>query len=139
MKNHSKQRDLVYENLKKRDDHPTAEQIYMSIKNDYPNIGKATVYRNLNDLCNEGKAKRISSITGGADRFDGILAPHIHFECRSCGDILNIYLNDYQNNQIYGEVEHLTDEMGGLYEESQITITGYCKKCKQLKELKNQS
>lgn len=47
---YSKQRELIYENLKARCDHPTAEAIYSDLKKDNPGLSLGTVYRNLNFL-----------------------------------------------------------------------------------------
>lgn len=54
MTKHSKQRDAIFENLRSRKDHPTAEEIYLSLKPAMPAISLATVYRNLAQLENEG-------------------------------------------------------------------------------------
>ena len=43
---YSKQRELIYENLKARCDHPTAEIIYTELKKDNPSLSLGTVYRN---------------------------------------------------------------------------------------------
>ena len=47
---YSKQRELIFNNLKHRYDHPTAEMIYQDLKVDYPHLSLGTVYRNLNQL-----------------------------------------------------------------------------------------
>jgi len=45
---YSKQRELIFNNLKHRYDHPTAEMIYQDLKVDYHHLSLGTVYRNLN-------------------------------------------------------------------------------------------
>ena len=40
---YSKQRELIYENLKARCDHPTAEAIYSDLKKDNPGLSLGTV------------------------------------------------------------------------------------------------
>ncbi len=55
MKKYSKQRELILDSLRKRKDHPTAEKALFGFKNEMPELGIATVYRNLSDLCEEGK------------------------------------------------------------------------------------
>ena len=47
---YSRQRESVKACLMARKDHPTAEVIYASIREQYPNISLGTVYRNLNLL-----------------------------------------------------------------------------------------
>ena len=64
----SKQRESIKKFLISRYDHPTAETVYMNIKEEFPNISLGTVYRNLNLLTNLGEAVKISTPDGG-DRF----------------------------------------------------------------------
>ena len=51
---HSKQRDSIKTCLMGRRDHPTADAVYMSIREEFPNISLGTVYRNLNLLVELG-------------------------------------------------------------------------------------
>ena len=50
MLKHSKQRDAIEQFLATRYDHPTAETVYLNLREDYPKISLATVYRNLSLL-----------------------------------------------------------------------------------------
>ena len=43
----SKQRDAIIKFLMTRKDHPTADMVYMNIKEEFPKISLGTVYRNL--------------------------------------------------------------------------------------------
>ena len=81
----SKQRDAILSFLATRYDHPTAETVYLNIKEEFPNISLGTVYRNLNLLSEIGEIQKISSGVG-PDRFDGNPAPHYHFLCKKCGN-----------------------------------------------------
>ena len=80
MKKYSKQRELIINSLKNRTDHPTADMLYIDLKKEMPNLGIATVYRNLVELCEEGVIIKIKS-KNGPDRYDGNTMPHVHFEC----------------------------------------------------------
>ena len=73
----SKQRESIKAFLATRTDHPTADTIYMNIRQEFPNISLGTVYRNLNLLANIGEAIKITT-PDGADRFDGNVKPHCH-------------------------------------------------------------
>ena len=44
---YSKQRESIKNYLCGREDHPTADMIYTSIREEYPNISLGTIYRNL--------------------------------------------------------------------------------------------
>ena len=73
----SKQRESIKKFLISRYDHPTAETVYMNIKEEFPNISLGTVYRNLSLLADIGEIQKLS--TGiGPDRFDGNPKPHYH-------------------------------------------------------------
>ena len=51
----SKQRESIKKFLISRYDHPTAETVYMNIKEEFPNISLGTVYRNLSLLADIGE------------------------------------------------------------------------------------
>ena len=83
MKNYSKQREAIKHELSKRRDHPTAAQIYESVRNTVPNISLGTVYRNLSELSESGE---ILCINVGDDRehYDFDNSVHLHLHCKKC-------------------------------------------------------
>lgn len=122
---HSRQRDAIRQNLMGRCDHPTAETVYMDIKEDFPNISLGTVYRNLSLLSELGEIQKIS--TGiGPDRFDGNTKPHCHFQCRVCYNVLDIPFD-------YPEVlnSHASKNFPGIIEGNSIQFFGLCPDCMQ--------
>ncbi len=131
MKKYSKQREIILESLKSRKDHPTAEKLFMDLKKQMPELGIATVYRNLTELCEEGLIIKVKSRTG-PDRYDGNELPHIHFECKKCGDFIDIYLTETQIKQMYSIMKKLSGEVEAEYENSEIYLTGLCKRCKNI-------
>ena len=84
MKNYSRQREDLLSILKNSKSHPTAEELYNSIKEKIPSVSRWTVYRNLKDLVDEGYIIKIS-MAGGADRYDYIHKKHNHIICKYCG------------------------------------------------------
>ena len=68
---YSKQRASIKDYLMHTTSHPTADTVYLHIKEEFPNISLGTVYRNLNLLADIGEALRIPTPDGG-DRFDPI-------------------------------------------------------------------
>ena len=130
MRKYSKQRELILNSLRNRKDHPTAEKLYLDLKNEMPELGIATVYRNLSDHCEEGKIIRIKTASG-PDKFDGNTMPHIHFECKECGDIIDIVLFENQVKQLDNDLKIFAKQINAEVEDSEITITGLCKKCKK--------
>ena len=78
---YSRQRESIKACLMSRKDHPTADALYTSIREQFPNISLGTVYRNLNLLADIGEAIKITTPDGG-DRFDARTNPHYHFYCK---------------------------------------------------------
>lgn len=69
--------------------HATADEIYTMLVHEHPNISKATVYRNLQRLCEAGEIQRVE-IPGDADRFDHLLHRHYHAKCVECGRVFDV-------------------------------------------------
>lgn len=86
---YSIQYDKLMENLFSRKDHPTADMLYFSLREQFPKISLATVYRNLGMLENSGKIRRLKSVDG-ADRFDADISNHDHFCCNTCGAFIDL-------------------------------------------------
>lgn len=87
IKRYSKQRELIYQAVLNTTEHPTAETVYKWLKPDNPALSLGTVYRNLNQLADEGSIIRIPL---PVERFDGRVEPHAHFICRSCGRVYDL-------------------------------------------------
>ena len=85
---YSKQRASIKDYLMHTTSHPTADTVYLHIKEEFPNISLGTVYRNLNLLADIGEALRIPTPDGG-DRFDGRCEPHYHVVCTNCGNVFD--------------------------------------------------
>ena len=86
---YSKQRDIVYNNVLSRCDHPTALEIYNGLKNYYPKLSLGTVYRNLSSLVDAGLVKRVE-VSSGHDRFDKTLMEHTHLLCVRCNSVTDV-------------------------------------------------
>ena len=122
MTRHSRQRDAVLVNLCSRYDHPSAEDIYLSLKPDMPAISLATVYRNLAQLETDGKIIRVGS--GGTARYDGNISPHYHLSCLKCGSVVDIFMDDD-----CGICEKAAKIFEGTIISHSVLFTGYCTDC----------
>lgn len=78
---YSRQREAIKEYLSHTKEHPTADTIYMRIREIYPNISLGTIYRNLSLLVEKGEIIRINGIDG-SDHYDGNTQKHYHFYVR---------------------------------------------------------
>lgn len=120
---YSKQRESIKELLNSSCDHPTADMVYMGVRQEFPNISLGTVYRNLNLLVDLGEAVKITTPNGGV-HFDGRTAPHYHFCCNKCGEVIDLELE---------ELGCINDAAGknfdGIIESHSMMFYGTCKKC----------
>lgn len=72
--------------------HLTAEQIFDALRQTYPTVVLATVYNNLNRLCQAGLVRRVT-VEGSPDRYDRVQR-HDHLVCRKCGRLRDLDLGD---------------------------------------------
>ena len=84
----TRQKQVVYSILCSTDSHPTAEWIYEEAKKQVPDISLGTIYRNLQLMLGEGKARELN-FGKGQSRFDGNPEPHYHFVCEKCQRVLD--------------------------------------------------
>ena len=87
----TKQRELILAAIRATDAHPTADELFQSIRPQMPMISLATVYRNLNYLAGEGIIRKLE-MPGMPDRFDRRLEPHDHLVCDACGRVMDLDL-----------------------------------------------
>ena len=120
---HSKQRDSIKEFLATRKDHPTADTVYMNVRQSFPNISLGTVYRNLTLLADIGEIARLR-VGDGVDHFDYDTTPHYHFVCSECGAVLDLDMT-FMNHMTETARENFDGEIEG-----QVTwFYGRCSKC----------
>ena len=82
----------ILEIINNSDRHMTAEEIYFSLRENVGKVAIATVYNNLNSLCEEGEIKKLS-FPNEPDRYDKTIR-HDHLVCSKCGKITDIFLDD---------------------------------------------
>ena len=122
----TKQRQLIAETVRALD-HPSAEEVYSAVSSEHPNIGKATVYRNLNLLSEQNEIGKIH--TGeGADRFDRRTDLHAHLRCRNCGKLFDAPMRELPALQ-----KLLEDTNGFAVEKFMLEFVGLCPDCKNKK------
>lgn len=120
----SEKRNELLKILRGTKTHPSAEWIYQQMKETYPTIGLATVYRNLKILLEQNLIFKVD-VGDGTDHFDaGIEIPHDHAYCRMCGGIFDIYdIPDTYLNELSADDFSV--------EAHSLILYGKCKKCKQ--------
>lgn len=123
--NYSKQREVVLDSLKKNVIHPTAEKLYSIIQIEYPEVSKATLYRNLSQLADAGIIKKIDGLEPSA-HFDHNTHPHYHFICEKCGRVFDISTDVAQN-----VTEKAEQETGFKITSHELVFKGLCKDCQE--------
>lgn len=118
MQRNTVQRRFILSTVQNMHNHPTAADVYDSVTEICPGISRATVYRVLGTLVEEGEILLVP-IADGADRYDFTLGEHAHFYCRGCGKVMDLPL---ETNPVAKDgdfkIERLT-----------LTASGLCPDC----------
>lgn len=120
---YSRQRESIKACLMARHDHPTADTLYMAIREDFPNISLGTVYRNLNLLVDLGEIQKLTC-GDGADHFDADTSPHYHFVCRDCGQVSDLNMQTMEEMNAIAQKHSL-----GHVDSHTIYFFGACENC----------
>ena len=119
------QRVKILEFLDKNRIHPTAEQVYLGLKDEMISLSKATVYNSLKKFAESGLILELT-VFENETRYDYNKNNHIHFKCIKCGQIFDIN----QGNQIFSE----SNIDGHKISEYQINLRGICNSCLKKEE-----
>lgn len=87
------QRRIILDELQKCRVHPTADELYMKVREIMPRISLGTVYRNLEVLSDMGSILKLDFV-GNQRRFDGNSEFHYHIVCTECGRIDDVGLDE---------------------------------------------
>jgi len=118
-----------------KEHHISAERMFEIVSKKHPMIGRATVYRNLAAMAEDGKLRRIE-VPGGPDCFDTFLHDHHHIRCSDCRSIFDVDMKHISLGEMH---EKITDKRGFLIEGFVLAFHGTCPKCQesQAKRKKN--
>lgn len=104
-------------------DHPTAEQVYQTVKKKYPTLSLATVYQTLHLLTEIGLLQELG-FSDRVSRYDPDTSPHINIICRDCGKI-----QDYQAESTKRLWNQTIKELGFKPVGQRLDIYRCCDKC----------
>ncbi|MCI6273459.1 MAG: transcriptional repressor [Coriobacteriaceae bacterium] len=120
----TRQRQLVLAAVREMCDHPTADEIYLRVREQDDHISRGTVYRNLHLLADTGEI--LSVKTPGGERFDRRLDHHAHLVCPECGSVVDVPAPEQDGFR--RQIERST----GYADVSTSTIlTGVCPACQK--------
>jgi Fur family transcriptional regulator, peroxide stress response regulator len=118
------QRAAVYRFVSSTDKHPTADEVFLAVRSDVPDISLATVYKSLETLVGCGLAMKLAYGDGSA-RYDGRTDPHHHARCLGCSRMF-----DLPGGLSAGELSELGGgTQGFLITGYRLELTGYCAEC----------
>ncbi len=112
--------------LRSRRDHPTAEELYRSLRDQGHRTSLATVYRALRTLAEDGLVAEVRGL--GADRFDPVPSAHYHLVCTRCRGVYDADV-PYQD-----ELDDLPARDGFRVTGHEVTFYGVCGTCSHHKE-----
>ena len=117
-------------------EHLTAEEIYELAKEQYPEIGLATIYRTVQVLVELNVIDKVSFDDGfvryelGSAKADS--HHHHHAICQECGRVLA-----FEGDLLEPLEQALYDTMGFVVTDHEVKLTGYCKDCIKRKGQEN--
>lgn len=116
--------------LEREEDHLSAEEVYLLVKEKAPDIGLATVYRTL-ELLSELQVVDKINFGDGVSRYDlrkeGMDHFHHHLVCMECGaveEIIEDLLIDIEKK--------VEDEWKFEVKDHRLTFHGICEKCQKI-------
>jgi Fur family transcriptional regulator, peroxide stress response regulator len=115
----------VLDVLRASQNHPTALEVYESVRRARPRIGLATVYRILHQLTEQGLIKELE-YGSECSRYDAHIRRHDHAICTGCGALLDIPLDI----QLPGETLQAAARAAGIeLGTHELRIYGLCTSC----------
>ena len=104
-------------------DHPTADEVFDCVHSEYPTVSKATVYRILNRMAENGDILHLV-VPSGPNRFDTTLSEHHHIKCTVCGKVCDISLPELEKIE-----KRINKESGFAVSRRLVFFEGVCPSC----------
>lgn len=122
----TRQREVILDTFMSADRHITAEDLYGILQKKSPDIGFATVHRNLKLMCDSGLAEEIK-IGGQKARYEQKYGHehHDHLICTKCGRFIEV-----QDERIERLQDELAKTNGFTPQRHKLEIYGLCRKCR---------
>ncbi len=119
------QRRDILRAVLQRDDHPSVDQIFESVKGRIPGLSRTTVYRSLETLCKLGVLRRLHH-PGATVRFDGKVTRHHHLICRTCHKVVDVETKKFDTIELSPK-----QRRGFVVEDFAVHFHGLCRACRQ--------
>ena len=116
------QRLAVYEQLLKREDHPTPEMIFKAVRRKMPSLSLATIYKSLDALEKLGLVQAVQ-IDSDSRRYDANMNQHHHLVCTGCGCVDDFY------DERLDKVKPSRSTGGFVPRTISVKVLGVCRSC----------
>lgn len=117
------QRQTIYDVLRRRVDHPTADALFEAVQRVLPRVSRTTVYRTLDTFVEAGLCTRVSH-PGPSARYDPKTHRHHHLVCERCGAVVDLEPDEVRG----GSRLRLADPAIRVSDYS-VQFTGRCADC----------
>ena len=115
----------IFKEVYSSSEHFDADEIYFRMRKEKKSVSRATVYRTLDLLVENGF---VSKVNVGASQvhFENTLAQghHEHLVCTQCGKII-----EFRNDMIEKQQDKICKEYGFFPTKHNLIIFGLCDKC----------
>jgi len=120
----TEQRAAVYRFLHSSRVHPSADEVFTSVRAEISDISLATVYKALETLVSCGLAVKLSFGDGSA-RYDARTDDHFHTRCRRCGIVRDVHQSTPSTM-----LPAITAAHDFVVEGYRLEILGHCSTCR---------
>ena len=121
MERSTRQRSAIHEAIEVAARPLLPNEVLILAQRDVPELGIATVYRNLKSLVEEGLVTSVM-LPGETARFEAKgHGHHHHFQCRSCSKVFDVHACP-------GNLSQLAPQ-GFTVEDHELTLYGRCSEC----------
>lgn len=117
------QRSIIYEELSKSKDHPTADNLYKRVRKHLPNISFDTVFRTLMSLSELGIVNVVEGY-GEMKRFEPDMENHHHARCIKCHKIIDFKNEAYNSLAVPQELQQRFKVLN-----KRVVLEGICEDC----------
>jgi len=125
------QRMAIYGMLCSTASHPTAEQVWGVIREQFPAVSFNTVYTTLGALERCGLIQRLH-IGENAAHYDANAKPHVHFTCRGCAQVFDC--EDIPEVDLRPLTDELKRGKGYSVDKIELNVYGLCGECVTLED-----
>ncbi len=119
------QRLAIYRQIMNDHSHPNPETIYKRVKEEFPTISFATVYKTLETFEHHGIISMVTTIHNTV-RYDPVTEPHHHAICVRCKKVIDVFDQQLDNLPVPAAIT----EGGNQFLNYSVQFNILCAECK---------